>query len=103
MEEDDVFGTDIEYNDELETALRAAESQHSSTGIAIPSIESGPIRELDGSPIAVDIEDVIQQPNQLSPFDEFRKRGWLSVSDLVGTVWCELQVIDVGCCLRRSC
>lgn len=34
----------------------------------------------------VDIEDVVP------PFEQFRKKGWLSVSDLVGTVWCEVQV-----------
>lgn len=41
----------------------------------------------------MDIEDLVLDPiPALSPFEQFRKKGWLSVSDLVGTVWCEVQV-----------
>lgn len=54
--------SDIEFNEELEQALQQAEQT------------------------IADIEDLV------SPFEQFRKKGWLSVSDLVGTVWCEVQV-----------
>jgi exonuclease V len=37
-------------------------------------------------------EQVVDIEDMLSPFKQFRKKGWLSVSDLVGTVWCEVQV-----------
>lgn len=88
---DDEYGTDIELTDELDNVLQAAESQ-----FAIP-ITLDP--ELDepangGRPVArtpeidvMDIEDLVQP----SPFEEF-KNGYLSVTDLVGTVWCEVQV-----------
>ncbi|CAK9784624.1 hypothetical protein CC85DRAFT_299911 [Cutaneotrichosporon oleaginosum] len=62
-EEDDEFGDELIYDSELDETLRAAET--------LP-----------------DIEDAAQA---ISPFDEFRRRGNLSVSDLVGTVWCEVQ------------
>ena len=39
--------------------------------------------------VVTDIEDMIPR---VSPFLEFRKKGWLSVSDLVGLLWCEVQV-----------
>lgn len=66
---DDDYGTDIELDEELEAVLTHAES------IA-----------------PMDIEDVVR----LSPYEEFRRKGWLSVSDLVGTVWCEVQVGQVN-------
>jgi hypothetical protein len=41
----------------------------------------------------MDIEESVPMPlAHKSPFDTFRKKGFLSVSDLVGTVWCEVQV-----------
>ncbi len=51
-----------------------------------------------GSTAAVDIEDLVldESPITHSPFEQFRKKGWLSVSDLVGTVWCEVQVRSLG-------
>lgn len=66
-DEDDDFGDELVYDSELDETLRAAET--------LP-----------------DIEDVVSPPPEaLAPFDEFRKRGYLSVSDLVATVWCEVQ------------
>ena len=78
------FGSDIEIDDELEAILDQAESQaapgHANTGTSEPTTEA-------------DLEDIVPR---LSPFLEFRKKGWLSVSDLVGTVWCEVQVGFLG-------
>lgn len=66
--EEDDYGDDLVYDSELDEKLRAAES------------------------VVPDIEDAVGPPPQaLAPFDEFRRRGFLSVSDLVGTVWCEVQ------------
>lgn len=107
---------DLEYNDEFESILQAAESQ---VGIPISfsiaphsaqPIQSGSATDTslnnDAQDIAahqagqlgkefetslgelVDIEDT----PVLSPFERFRQHGKLSVSDLVGTVWCEVQV-----------
>ena len=45
-----------------------------------------------GETVLADIEDSDTQMIPLSPFAAFRKKGWLSVSDLVGMVWCEVQV-----------
>jgi exonuclease V len=70
---EDEFGSDIEFTQELEDVLQAAETQP----------PAGPV-----SVSMVDIEDLVR----LSPMEEFRKKGYLSVSDLVGTVWCEVQV-----------
>ena len=70
---EDNFGSDIELDDELEGVLTAVESQ-------------GHARH---SNVVTDIEDMIPR---VSPFLEFRKKGWLSVSDLVGLLWCEVQV-----------
>ena len=79
---DDDFGEDIAIDDDLESILIAAESQGCSAdlGKATGSRQS---HEID-----VDIEDL----GMKSPIQQFRKKGWLSVSDLVGTVWCEVQV-----------
>ena len=73
---DDEFGSDFEFTQELEDVLAAAETQPENAQVSepIPDIE--------------EIEDLIRQ----SPMEEFRKKGYLSVSDLVGTVWCEVQV-----------
>ncbi|BEI81750.1 hypothetical protein CcaverHIS002_0209100 [Cutaneotrichosporon cavernicola] len=62
-DEEDDYGDELVYDSGLDETLRAAE--------AVP-----------------DIEDV---PLAISPFGEFRHRGNLSVSDLVGPVWCEVQ------------
>jgi exonuclease V len=62
---EDDFGSDIPYDDELEEALRKAE-----TNAAV-----------------VDIEDAVA----ISPLEQFKRGNYLSVSDLVGTVWCEVQ------------
>lgn len=70
---DDDFGSEIAYDAALEETLQAVES-----GKAVP-VETKPI---------TDIEDLAVG---LSPFQEFRKRGTLSVTDLVGTLWCEVQ------------
>jgi len=78
------FGSDIEFTQELEDVLQAAETQPA--GISADSMAVS----------MVDVED-IEDLVRLSPMDEFRKKGYLSVSDLVGTVWCEVQV---SLCLR---
>lgn len=65
-DEDDDYGDELVYDSELDETLRNAETE-------VP-----------------DIEDAVQ-PQALAPFDEFRQRGFLSVSDLVATVWCEVQ------------
>ncbi|GMK54152.1 hypothetical protein CspeluHIS016_0107380 [Cutaneotrichosporon spelunceum] len=62
-DDDDDYGDELVYDSELDETLRAAE--------AVP-----------------DIEDAA---HAIAPFDEFRHRGNLSVSDLVGPVWCEVQ------------
>lgn len=61
----DDFGSEIAYDEALEETLRNVE-----TAAAV-----------------ADIEDCLA----LSPFEQFRRSGHLSVSDLVGTVWCEVQ------------
>lgn len=89
---DDDFGSDIALDDELELALQAAETQDR---ISVPP-DTGAVPEEGraGSTAPADIEDLVLDEEQvsLSPFEQFRKKGWLSVSDLVGTVWCEVQV-----------
>ncbi|OCF74075.1 hypothetical protein I204_05925 [Kwoniella mangroviensis CBS 8886] len=72
-----------EYDEELEQALQAAESQSK------PTINQG---STDG--IVHDIEDLpldTEAIQVMSPFQQFRKKGYLSVSDLVGPIWCETQ------------
>jgi len=71
---EDEFGSDIEFTQELEDVLQAAETQP----------PAGPVSMID----IEEIEDLVR----LTPMEEFRKKGYLSVSDLVGTVWCEVQV-----------
>ncbi|RYF20435.1 MAG: hypothetical protein EOO77_08020 [Oxalobacteraceae bacterium] len=73
---DDDYGSDIEFTQELEAVLSAVESQPQ------PQVAEQTVDQ------AIDIEDLVR----LSPMEEFRKKGYLSVSDLVGTVWCEVQV-----------
>lgn len=75
VDDDFNFGSDIELDEELETILHQAESQVVTRNETTSNVK--------------DIEDAVPR---LSPFLEFRKKGWLSVSDLVGTVWCEVQV-----------
>jgi exonuclease V len=74
MEEDD-YGSDIELDEELEGILVSVETE----GVSHP--------RSDGN--VEDIEDLVPR---VSPFLEFRRKGWLSVSDLVGLLWCEVQV-----------
>lgn len=71
---DDDFGSEIEYDAALEETLQAVES-----GKVVPASEPEPV---------TDIEDL---GAGLSPFEQFRKRGSLSVTDLVVTLWCEVQ------------
>jgi exonuclease V len=115
----DDFGSDIALDDELQSILYRAESTILySTG---PLPEAPPFqstkgevtfsnstlqngnhdRTVDGDMEVVvevdqvlDMEDVTMELStiRLSPFEEFRRKGWLSVSDLVGTIWCEVQV-----------
>ena len=70
---DDDFGSEIEYDAALEETLQA--------------VESGKVGPTEPKPVT-DIEDLAVG---LSPFQEFRKWGSLSVTDLVGTLWCEVQ------------
>lgn len=92
---DDDFGSDIALDDELELALKAAETQdrpvHPETAADLDPGRAA-------STAAVEIEDLVlaESPVTQSPFEQFRKKGWLSVSDLVGTVWCEVQVRSLG-------
>jgi len=76
---EDEFGSDIEFTQELEDVLQAAETQSPTAPVSVSLID---IEE---------IEDLVR----LSPMEEFRKKGYLSVSDLVGTVWCEVQVSGI--------
>ena len=78
------FGEEIAYDDDLESALLAAESQ--TRPLYIESEDQ--IRQSFEIVEDVDMDDLVHR----SPFEEFRKKGWLSVSDLIGTVWCEVQV-----------
>jgi exonuclease V len=82
----DEYGTDIEYDVELETLVQAVESQDGAAARA-EGVNTTPAVAPDQF---MDIEDVAV--TLVSPFERFRKKGWLSVSDLVGTVWCEVQV-----------
>jgi hypothetical protein len=96
----DEYGTDIEYDVELETLVQAVESQVGSSVAAAPAVDAAPVAPPDQ---LMDIEDVAV--TLASPFERFRKKGWLSVSDLVGTVWCEVQVradlVSLSICLLR--
>ena len=73
MDDSDEYGSDIQLDDELEGILA--------------TVEAG--RPADAIAATQDIEEIVPR---LAPIQEFRKKGWLSVSDLVGTVWCEVQV-----------
>jgi exonuclease V len=75
LDDDDDYGTELEYDADFEQTLQAAESQP-----FIPARQEPEMR---------DIEDIAAPT--LSPFQEFRKKGFLSVSDLVATAWCEVQ------------
>jgi exonuclease V len=86
---EDEFGSDIEFTQELEDVLQAAETQPDQTTVAPISVPVIGIEE---------IEDLVR----LSPMEEFRKKGYLSVSDLVGTVWCEVQVSLLLYCKESS-
>jgi len=83
--EADEFGEEMNLDDDLESILRAAESQV----ITSYSMQEATNRRT-GNVDMDDVEDLVP----ISPFLEFRRKGWLSVSDLVGTVWCEVQVSD---------
>lgn len=100
---DGEYGADLVYDDALEAALQRAErgspraGPPPAAGAADASVQAaapawGP--EARDAAVAIpDIEDLgpgIPAPG-LAPFDEFRRKGFLSVSDLVGTVWCEVQ------------
>lgn len=74
MEEED-FGSDLELDEELENILVNVETEATAVGLMKRS--------------TTDIEEIVPR---ISPFLEFRRKGWLSVSDLVGLIWCEVQV-----------
>jgi hypothetical protein len=75
---------EFEFNEEFEAILAAAES-NGSPG-PLPQSTAAQIKSTQQE--SMDIEDA----PVLSPFERFRRHGYLSVSDLVGTVWCEVQV-----------
>lgn len=85
------YGSDIALDEELESALQVAESQ---SQVILPLDQEGTATTRGHAETGelMDIEDLHQEVVTLSPFEQFRKKGWLSVSDLVGTVWCEVQV-----------
>ncbi|WWD17635.1 hypothetical protein CI109_102076 [Kwoniella shandongensis] len=105
------FGMDeLEYDQELEEALHAAESSQSGTAapaapkvdVVVVDIEDLPLpgtpsrsrsdRNVeDGGEVTMEVEDDRDLEERLSLFQRFRKKGFLSVSDLVGPVWCETQ------------
>ena len=91
--EDEDYGTDIELDADLEALLVEAESQ-----IPVPlGTHETPEATLSGQDRPrhdlTDMEDFVSLSTEnLSPFQMFRGKGRLSVSDLVGTVWCEVQV-----------
>ena len=85
-EDPEDFGEEMDFDDELASILRAAESPSGAASAIPPGTHTGPDRAADSGG---DIEDLVSP----TPFGQFRERkGWLSVSDLVGTVWCEVQV-----------
>lgn len=71
---DDEFGSEFQYDAALEETLQAVEQNRPET-TAEPK----------------DVPDIEDLGLGLSPFNEFRKWGSLSVTDLVGTLWCEVQ------------
>ncbi|WRT64395.1 uncharacterized protein IL334_001327 [Kwoniella shivajii] len=119
------FGIDIPYDEELELALQAAESQPNlvrteSEDDSANVIHKQVTRDIEDLPIHLGINGLpgpLVGPEgkeeegerggsgsgsgagevdeggieRLSPFEQFRKKGYLSVSDLVGPVWCETQ------------
>ncbi|RXK39737.1 hypothetical protein M231_02930 [Tremella mesenterica] len=82
----------LELGPELEAALAKAESLagllHLDTS-RHGSCDSSSVPPAPLTHSTVDIEDI--HSVMLSPFSMFRKKRFLSVSDLVGTVWCEVQ------------
>ncbi|WWC66139.1 uncharacterized protein I206_100039 [Kwoniella pini CBS 10737] len=96
VDSEDEFNFDIPYDEEMELALQAAEIQSQPflemnvigdmsvmNSNLINTTQVG-IHDIEDTPLEVDME-------RLSPFQQFRKRGHLSVSDLVGPIWCETQ------------
>jgi exonuclease V len=86
----DDFGEEITLDDDLQCVLLAVESQGHHINHDAPQAPSAV--EVGNGERSMDIEDAIIDTRPRSPFEQFRKKGWLSVSDLVGTVWCEVQV-----------
>ncbi|KAK8866159.1 hypothetical protein IAR55_001310 [Kwoniella newhampshirensis] len=111
------FGMDeLEYDQELEDAIRTAESQtqtqvdpkvtSSTSGVLDiedlpltlppPRLNASSWSSVEGSEVVPDVEamdvDGVEDPEEgMSLFNRFRRKGFLSVSDLVGPVWCETQ------------
>ncbi|WVF70631.1 hypothetical protein IAT40_005424 [Kwoniella sp. CBS 6097] len=115
------YGDDFDnlYDDELEKAMQEVEFQSQVHTISlVPSttsaVSTDALQTVEHK--VIDIEDVVssastaekregdistrpiedgqseQEPEvRLSPFAQFRKKGFLSVSDLVGPIWCETQ------------
>ncbi|WWC86518.1 uncharacterized protein L201_001395 [Kwoniella dendrophila CBS 6074] len=100
-QDEDQYDFDIPYDEELELALQSAESQTcyntttTNTTTIIDETQDGSVKSMSAS---IDIEDLplglnspLEETERLSPFQQFRKKGYLSVSDLVGPLWCETQ------------
>ncbi|WWC58860.1 uncharacterized protein I303_101405 [Kwoniella dejecticola CBS 10117] len=123
------FELDIPYDEEVERAIRAAESQSQlqsqpvvnetdqqliqTIGSSENAVNGDKDDQLHSNDVSVngkvnvdmggdmhmdvdlktDIEDLPLElaMDRLSPFAQFRRKGYLSVSDLVGPVWCETQ------------
>jgi exonuclease V len=81
------YGSDIDLDEELQGILQRAESGF--VGSQNIQLEQSVVVE---GMIDMEDMDVIMAEPKLSPSQEFRKKGWLSVSDLVGGIWCEVQV-----------
>ena len=60
------------------------------------ALVASPTKSTSGTRLSVeeleDIEDIGDMIERVAPFFAFRKKGFFSVSDLVGPLWCEVQV-----------
>jgi hypothetical protein len=88
---DEEYEDVLTYDPELEGVLQAAESRAEASR-AVESSSRSP-HQGKSAEAPLDMEDLSMVFG--SRFEQFRRKGWLSVSDLVGTVWCEVQVSGV--------
>ncbi len=91
----------------LDVALENAESQTPDVAfedqVPVPTSQSSLIEEelVDSvlalmspprRPVDIEQDDVVPVKDTRTPFQRYRKRKFFSVSDLVGPLWCEVQV-----------